>query len=582
MATIGPSDRIDKSVKTVGFCSKRFSTEECFVEIGHSGKSNCIVKCKPTADDKYDIYLPAEIRSKYGFENGISVTATKVEKPTNLAFIAVKLEVRPGKQLAEFDKYADVLRYGVVQPNMKINFVSAVATIICETLGYVDETTQIFPAEQPQSTGSLELVHNIDFESIGIGGLTYHLQELTKRVFVSRMISEKTRKALGMKHHKGVVLYGPPGNGKTVLARKMGEITGVKASNIQVVNGPSLLSKYVGEGEENIRKLFGRARDLPDEIHIIIFDEFDALASSRSGGSDSHNDKLVGQLLTMMDGIEEQTNVIVFALTNRLDMIDPALLRPGRFGLHLYIPNPNQEARFEILKVHNNNILSDEELRVLASKTEGFSGAGLEDLIAKTVQDCVGLQIDFANIKESIAKIETATITLKDFEKTLDKIESKIKTKSIHTDHVNQSILNNLVNRMSYMLNPENSHENDGILALTNAKPQHCRIYLEELQHMLGKKYGNITCSILSARDLIHQHDSQKVKSILSIFDNNRVVLIDNFDMVCEYMGSYNKNILHAIKVAISQSTSIVLLTCSDEIRVQGCLMIPELPCINI
>src|SRR5579872_1208199 len=208
---------------------------------------------------------------------------------------------------------------------------------------YVDASTEIVIVNTEKKTLKLN-ISSINFEKIGVGGLEKQFKELFQSIFMTRILPEKIFKKIGIKHNKGVILYGPPGCGKTRLARQIGEIIGCKS--IRIINGPELISKWYGESEKNIRECFDVARKDPEGLHILVFDEFDSIAVKRGGGSDSqHNDRVVGQILTMMDGVDEINYLIVFALTNRKDMIDPAMLRPGRFSLHLKIELPNLQGR---------------------------------------------------------------------------------------------------------------------------------------------------------------------------------------------------------------------------------------------
>jgi len=180
----------------------------------------------------------------------------------------------------------------------------------------------------------------------------------------------------GIKPTKGILISGPPGCGKTLLAKAIANESGV---NFISVKGPALLSKYVGESERGVREIFRKARQAAP--CIIFFDEIDALVPVRSGSSsDSHvAERVLSQFLSEVDGIEELKGVLVLGATNRLDILDPAVLRPGRFDEVVEIPIPNEEDRKEIFEIHLRNkplspriVLDD-----LVSKTEGFSGADI-------------------------------------------------------------------------------------------------------------------------------------------------------------------------------------------------------------
>ncbi|MBS3087711.1 CDC48 family AAA ATPase [Candidatus Pacearchaeota archaeon] len=186
---------------------------------------------------------------------------------------------------------------------------------------------------------------------------------------------------MGITPPKGVLLYGPPGTGKTLLAKA---VANESEANFIQIKGPSLLSMWVGKSEEGVRKIFERARQVSP--CIVFFDEIDSLAGKRgtgmSGGS-KVTENVLNQLLAEMDGIEDLTNVIVIGATNRPDILDPALLRPGRFDRIVYVPVPTKEGRLEILKIHTNKMpIENKEKLVesLSEETEGFTGADLEAL----------------------------------------------------------------------------------------------------------------------------------------------------------------------------------------------------------
>ena len=213
-----------------------------------------------------------------------------------------------------------------------------------------------------------------------IGGLhevKKRLQEMVEWPLKYRDIFEYT----GLKPPKGILLYGPPGTGKTLLAKAVATESG---ANFIAVRGPEILSKWVGESEKAIREIFRRARTYAPAV--IFFDEIDAIAPRRGSGiGDAHvTERIVSQLLTEMDGLEELHDVVVIAATNRADLLDPALLRPGRFDRIIEVGLPDLEARREIFKIHmskHKNVLDSnlEELADrLASITEGFSGAEIE------------------------------------------------------------------------------------------------------------------------------------------------------------------------------------------------------------
>ena len=163
---------------------------------------------------------------------------------------------------------------------------------------------------------------------------------------------------MGVQHVKGMLLYGPPGTGKTLIARQIGKMLNGKEP--KVVNGPEILSKYVGQSEENIRNLFAdadaeqAARGDDSDLHIIIFDEIDSVCKARGSSRDGTgvHDTVVNQLLSKIDGVNSLNNILLIGMTNRKDLIDEALLRPGRLEVHVEISLPDESGRLQILGIH--------------------------------------------------------------------------------------------------------------------------------------------------------------------------------------------------------------------------------------
>ncbi|AJF62478.1 MAG: AAA family ATPase, CDC48 subfamily [archaeon GW2011_AR20] len=216
---------------------------------------------------------------------------------------------------------------------------------------------------------------NIHWEDIG--GLEQVKQEL-KEAVEWPLKHQDSFKRLGIKPPKGLLLYGPPGTGKTLLAKA---VANESEANFILVNGPELLNKWVGESSRGIRKIFEKARQASP--CIIFFDEIDSIAARR--GTEYGNktiDQMVNTLLAEIDGLQELNDVVVVAATNRPDIIDPGLLRPGRFDRLVLIPPPNKQARLDILNIHTKNmpLAKDVNLGEIAKATEGFVGADLESV----------------------------------------------------------------------------------------------------------------------------------------------------------------------------------------------------------
>jgi transitional endoplasmic reticulum ATPase len=208
-----------------------------------------------------------------------------------------------------------------------------------------------------------------------IGGLETVKQE-TKEAIEWPLKSPEVFKRMGIRPPKGILFYGPPGCGKTLVAKA---VAAECQANFICIKGPEVISKWVGESEKAIRDVFKKARQVAP--CIVFFDEIDSIASKRGGSADNKvTERVVDQLLTEMDGLEEMSDVLVLAATNRPELLDAALLRPGRFDRFLLIPPPDEKTRYEILKIHTKNMPVDKTINLaeLAKKTEGYSGADIE------------------------------------------------------------------------------------------------------------------------------------------------------------------------------------------------------------
>jgi len=244
-----------------------------------------------------------------------------------------------------------------------------------------------------------------------IGGLEDVKRELRESIEWPIKYPDAYRR-FGIKPPRGILLYGPPGTGKTLLAKA---VATESEANFILINGPEILSKWVGESERMLREIFKKAKQVAPSI--IFIDEIDAIAPVRGrGASNEVTERLVSQLLTLMSGLEEMKNVFVLAATNRPDIVDPALLRPGRFDKQILVPVPDEKARLEIFKVHTRNmpLAKDVSLEELAKRCEGYSGADIEAVCREAALNALRRDI---NAKE---------VTKEDFEKALEQIPPSV------------------------------------------------------------------------------------------------------------------------------------------------------------
>ncbi len=223
---------------------------------------------------------------------------------------------------------------------------------------------------------------------------------------------------LGIRPPRGILLYGPPGTGKTLLAKA---VATESEANFIAVKGPEILSKWVGESEKAVREIFRKARQAAP--CIIFFDEIDSIAPRRGlGFGDSGvTERIVNQLLTEMDGLQRTKDVVVMAATNRPDILDPALLRPGRFDRIIYVPPPDEEARYEIFKIHTKKmpLAEDVDLRELARRTEYYTGADIEAVVIE------------AGLAAARENINVEKVSMKHFETALKKVKPSLSSEII-------------------------------------------------------------------------------------------------------------------------------------------------------
>ncbi|WP_226479935.1 AAA family ATPase [Natrinema amylolyticum] len=217
-----------------------------------------------------------------------------------------------------------------------------------------------------------------------IGGLDEEL-ELVREMIELPLSEPDLFRRLGVEPPSGVLLYGPPGTGKTLIARA---VANEVDANFETISGPEIMSKYKGESEERLREVFERAE--ANAPTIVFFDEIDSIAGQRDDDGDAEN-RIVGQLLTLMDGLDARGEVIVIGATNRVDTIDPALRRGGRFDREIQIGVPDEEGRREILEVHTRGMPLDDDVDVdaIARRTHGFVGADLDAVASEAAMAAI-------------------------------------------------------------------------------------------------------------------------------------------------------------------------------------------------
>ena len=357
-----------------------------------------------------------------------------LEKDVDLGVIANMSHGFVGADLQAVAKEAGIRALRRVLPEIDLTAENIPSDILKKIVVTMDDFLSVIKEIEPSALREV-FVEIPDVNWDDIGGLADVKQELQEAV-------EWPLKYQALFLHsdatppKGILLYGPPGTGKTLMAKAAAHES---EANFISIKGPELLSKWVGESEKGVREVFRKARQAAP--CIVFFDEIDAIAPTRGGaGSDSHvTERVISQLLTELDGLEVLSNVIIIAATNRPDIIDAALLRPGRFDRLLYVPPPEKESRIKIFKIHTSKkpLADDVKIETLAAHTEGYTGADIAALASAAVM--LALREHIEKYKDP-KKAESAKAELKLHMKHFEEAMKKIRPLSKHEIETYRSI----------------------------------------------------------------------------------------------------------------------------------------------
>jgi transitional endoplasmic reticulum ATPase len=323
-----------------------------------------------------------------------------------------------GADLAALAREAAMRALRRILPNINLEAETLPAEVLNSLKVTMDDFMNAYRELQPSTLREVLLESpNVKWEDVG--GLEEAKQELMESVEWPLRYGSLF-KHMNALPPKGILLYGPPGTGKTLLAKA---VATESQSNFIAVKGPELLSKWVGESEKAVREIFRKARQASP--CVIFLDEIDSIAPVRGTGHDQGvTERVVSQILTEMDGLEPLHNVVVIAATNRMDRLDPALVRPGRFDRLVYIGPPNLEARKEILKIHSKGrpLNKDVDLDKLAVKMENYTGAEIaavcNEAVMLSIRDYV---LGGGDLEEE--KVKQVKVSMKYFEKAMDNVE---------------------------------------------------------------------------------------------------------------------------------------------------------------
>ncbi len=347
---------------------------------------------------RFDRELEIGVPSKKGREVILKIHTRNMPltKSINLSKIAEITHGFVGADLSSLAKEAAMIVLRRLLPEMSLDKEEQIPQEVLEKIiisqkDFLDALKFVRPSAMREV---LIEIPNIKWKDIG--GLKEAKQELIEAVEWP-LKNASSFKNLGVKPPKGVLLYGPPGTGKTLLAKA---VANESEANFILVKGPELLSKWMGESEKAVRKIFEKARQTAPTI--IFFDEIDSLAPNRSAGDDNKvTERVVNQLLTEIDGMQDLENIVIIGATNRPDIMDTALLRPGRFDRILLIGSPDIKAREEILKVHTKEMPLDKDVSIneLAKSSEGYAGADIESICREAAINSLREDMKAKNVK---------------------------------------------------------------------------------------------------------------------------------------------------------------------------------------
>ncbi len=338
----------------------------------------------------------------------------------DLKWLADKTHGYAGADLSALTKEAAMAALRRVLPDVDLEAEEIPREVLNSISVTKDDFKNALKDMQP-STMREVLIEKPNVRWEDIGALEEAKQELKEAVEWPLKFG-KVFDHMNAKPPKGILLYGPPGTGKTMLAKA---VATESEANFIAVKGPEFLNKWVGESEKAVRETFRKARQASP--CVIFMDEIDSIAPERGTGGDSNvTERVISQMLTEMDGLESLNDVVVIAATNRPDIMDPALLRPGRFDKSIFIGPPDKESRKAIFGIHTKNrpLADDVDLEELADKTDGCTGADIAAICNEAVMNAVRHLIS-ENPEPKDEDIQNCRVSKEDFEKALDKFGPK-------------------------------------------------------------------------------------------------------------------------------------------------------------
>jgi len=408
------------------------------------------------------------------------------------------------------------------------------------------------------SSGNQIVSPDFNFEELGIGGLDTQFQAIFRRAFASRIFPPQLVNKLGIKHVRGILLFGPPGTGKTLMARQIGKM--LRAKEPKIVNGPEILNKFVGQSEENIRNLFKDAeeeykkRGDSSDLHIIIFDELDAICKQRGSKNDGTGvgDSVVNQLLAKMDGVEQLNNILVIGMTNRKDMIDEALLRPGRLEVQIEVNLPDRDGRLQIFTIHttpmrtNKLMASDVTLDYLADNSKNFSGAEIAGVVRSATSFAFNRHIEGGTMAKVADTANKLLVNMADFKNALDEV---IPAFGVTTADFEGTMLNGIID---YGPSVERTLSSGDLFVRQVTNSVRTPLISLLLHGPAGAGTTSLAVKIamnsnfpyiklISPENMVGMSESSKASAIAKVFENAyksplAVIVVDSIEKLLEYV----------------------------------------------
>ena len=490
-------------------------------------------------DDTVLIDIIKKLYAETPFNNSTLLYFT--QKDLGMTIEACELEIDPLGPLSEERSNKNIVNFGFLSIDTNIELTS--------------ENSR-FKIQSKQMKAKQLTKFGFDFNEMGIGGLDKEISNIFRRAFTSRLFPSSYIEKMGIKHVKGILLYGPPGTGKTLIARTLAQALNV--AEFKVVNGPELFDKFVGETEKKIRDLFANAEKDQKEngddagLHVIVFDEIDSICKARGTVSSGTgvNDQAVNQLLTKIDGVDSLNDIIVIGMTNRKDLIDEAILRPGRLELHIEVTLPDEPGRLQIFNIHTkkmreNKILADDvDLAHLAKITKNYTGADIESMVKLACSNALSQGINFTKAKIDIQK--DRKVTMKNFLDAYGEIQPMFGVKS---NEIENSIQFGMINygenyeilssKISSLFEQIKNSQNISLLSVLLEGEPGCG--KTALASYLALHSGFPYVRIISPESLVRFMESGKYTAIYNTFEDgykspSSIIILDNIERLIEYI----------------------------------------------